>query len=106
MDKYFYITILMVFLGVGLVHAQKGITTGPLAKNRKPWKDPKPHSIVMIKKHDHDPMTGPIAKNRKPYEDICETVPMVFRQRRMLTGPLAKNARPERGNYWEPETKD
>ncbi|WP_127022408.1 hypothetical protein [Flagellimonas beolgyonensis] len=105
MAKYFYITIIALFMGVGMVQAQEGIVTGPKAKNRKPWKNPKPQSTIVVKLHDHDPMTGPVAKNRKPYEDICETVPMVSRERRKLTGPWAKNARPERGNYWEPESK-
>lgn len=105
MTKYFYITIIALFMGAGMVHAQQDIVTGPKAKNRKPWKDPKPQSLIVVKKHDHALLTGPLAKNKRPFEDVCETVPVIFRERRKLTGPLAKNARPERGNYWEPETK-
>jgi|GEM_PF-1293396 hypothetical protein len=99
----FYITFLMMILGAFFAYGQEDILTGPRAKNRKPWKNPKPQSMLVIKDHDHEPIMGPLAKNRRPFEDVCETMPIVFRERRKLTGGLAKNARPERGNYWEKE---
>lgn len=96
-----YFTMIMVFLGFGCVQAQQHMETGPMAKNRKPWKDPKPRTAIYVKKQEDGVLTGPLAKNRKIWEDGYVVAPMVWRTRKKWTGPWAKNARPERGNYWE-----
>ncbi len=58
-----------VLLATYQVSAQQDGTTGPMAKNRKPWKNPRPQSQIMFKDHAHTPITGPMAKNTRPEED-------------------------------------
>ncbi|MAU15079.1 MAG: hypothetical protein CMH46_06010 [Muricauda sp.] len=101
MTKNTCFVIALMFFGFGCVQAQQNMETGPLAKNRKPWKDPKPQTTIYLKKHEDGVLTGPLAKNRKIWKDEYVVTPMVWRTRKELTGPWAKNARPERGNYWE-----
>lgn len=103
MKKHIFTTITIAFVTIGCMNAQSNTETGPLAKNRKPWKDPKPTTVIMIKKHDD--LTGPLAKNRKPWKDECELYPVVFVERKDLQGPMAKNVRPERDNYSVEYTK-
>ncbi|WP_036381987.1 hypothetical protein [Muricauda sp. MAR_2010_75] len=103
MKKQIFTTIAFALFTIGCMHAQHIQETGPLAKNRKPWKDPKPSTPIMIKKHEK--LTGPLAKNRKPWKDECELQPIVFVERKSLQGPMAKNVRPERDNYFEDYTR-
>lgn len=90
-----------VLLATYYMSAQQDRSTGPMAKNRKPWQDPRPQSRIMFKDHDHAPITGPMAKKHRPWEDGCAVLPMTFSKREDLTGPLAKNTRPEEDAYWE-----
>lgn len=103
MRKYIFTTIVFALFAIGCMHAQHNQETGPLVKNRKPWKDPKPSTPITIKKHEK--LTGSLAKNRKPWKDEYELQPVVFVERKNLQGAMAKNARPERDNYWEDYTK-
>ena len=103
MKKHIFTTIAFGILTIGYMNAQQNHETGPLAKNRKPWKNPKPSAPIMVKKHEK--LTGPLAKNRKPWKDECELQPVVFVDRKDLQGPMAKNVRPERDNYREEYTK-
>lgn len=102
--KHLFTTVLIGMVAIATLQAQDNQQTGPLAKNRKLWKNPRVTTQVVIKDHQHKNVTGPLAKNRKIWEDTCASYPVLFRKDRKLTGGLAKNALPERGNYWEPDT--
>tara|TARA_R110002020_G_scaffold288201_3_gene503661 strand:- start:1907 stop:2182 length:276 start_codon:yes stop_codon:yes gene_type:complete len=86
-------------------NAQQSEDFGPKAKNRKPWQEAKKTTVIMFKKHDHDPLQGPAAKNKKQWKDECETYVAVLKKRQELKGPAAKNTRPEHSDYWVTETK-
>lgn len=99
------ISISLCLLAINLANAQNDKTTGPLAKNRKPWKDPKPQTTIYLKKYEEVHVTGPLAKNRKIWDEAFVALPITVREPRELNSFLAKNARPERGNYWAAEKK-
>ncbi|NJB72627.1 hypothetical protein GGR42_003118 [Saonia flava] len=100
MKNRIFITIGLCLLSIWFMSAQQNQLTGPEAKNRKPWENPRESSIVMVKNHNHKPLTGPKAKNLKLWEDKCERIAVVYEQRKIITGPKAKNTRPEHDDYW------
>ena len=99
------ISILLSVCAINLINAQNNNETGPLVKNRKPWKDPKPQTTIYLKKYKEGNLTGPLAKNRKIWDAEFIALPIRTREPRELQDFLAKNARPERGNYWVADKK-
>lgn len=98
-----FLKLVFSFMSLFATYGQKTPITGPLAKNRKPWENSTPRTVVYLKKYKEAHLTGPLAKNRKIWDTAFTAVPIKGRRRKRLTGPLAKNARPERGNFWVSE---
>lgn len=109
MKNYIRITaIISISLGLSafnLANAQNNNETGPLVKNRKPWKEPKPQTTIYLKKYKKGNLTGPLAKNRKIWDAEFIALPIGTREPKELQSFLAKNTRPERGNYWVSDKK-
>lgn len=104
MKPHIFLTIALSLFVFTYSNTQQNQVTGPKAKNRNLWKNSKPPTIIMFKKHSHEPYTGPKAKNHI-WEDDCEAYPIVLLKRRSLQGPKAKNTRPGSKDYWVTKLK-
>lgn len=89
--KRIAITLIALFMVVGL-YAQ---TTGPVAKNAKPWETKKGTAGYYVNTNTNKP-TGPATKNMKPGEVKAsqDRVLVKMSAQPKLVGPAAKNAVP------------